>query len=253
MAKCRNTTPLERSIYEEICRYNGIKAKELSQILKVDRKTINRCLYGSPIIHELCFQDREYLWHGLIQQARPHFGLEEFCGYYSTIDEFLSLSEEEWFSRLLEGCDRIGRSLNDTRGLYHSFSDCYSVIINLFSDLEEILKPDWEIAFEVRIKKAQSIRIFADVLIITENRVFSLEFKMKDSIDPEEVQQSAKYSEYLEIIFGQNYDVIAALVLTRSLDLYTYAPLKNTDAEIPVCSGDMLFNLFDEYISFLKK
>ena len=75
---------------------------------------------------------------------------------------------------------------------------------------------------------------------------------MKDKIDPEEVSQAAKYSPYLEVLFGQGYDVIPVLVLTRASDLYTYAPLPGTSAEIPVCSGDMLFNIFDEYMGFLE-
>ena len=69
----------------------------------------------------------------------------------------------------------------------------------------------------------------------------------------EEVLQSAKYVEFLEVLFGPGYDVIPALVLTRAADLYTHTPIGNTDAVLPVCSGDMLFNLFDEYIGFLRK
>ena len=52
----------------------------------------------------------------------------------------------------------------------------------------------WEIAFELRLKRARHVRIYADVLVITEDRVFSLEFKMKDKIDPDEaLEQAAKY------------------------------------------------------------
>lgn len=35
-------------------------------------------------------------------------------------------------------------------------------------------------------------------------------------------------------------------------DLYQYAELAGTTAEIPICSGDMLFNIFDEYLGFLE-
>lgn len=75
--------------------------------------------------------------------------------------------------------------------------------------------------------RAKYIRIYADVLVITENKVFSLAFKMKDRIDPEEILQAAKYTEYLEVLFGPAYDVIPALVLTRATDLYRYEPLGN--------------------------
>lgn len=204
-------------------------------------------------MRELCYQDGGYRWHGLIRQDRPHAGLGDFCGYYSTVEDFLLLDEEHWFDAMLEGCRRVGRNLNDKRGLFHSFRDCRETMVQLFADLDGVCRPDWEIAFELRIRRAKYIRIFADVLVITEDRVFSLEFKMKDKIDPEEVLQAAKYVEYLEVLFGPGYDVIPALVLTRAADLYTHTPLGNTDGVLPVCSGDMLFNLFDEYLDFLKK
>ena len=35
-------------------------------------------------------------------------------------------------------------------------------------------------------------------------------------------------------------------------ELYEYAPVTGTDYEIPVCSGDMLFNVLDEYLGFLN-
>ena len=113
----------------------------------------------------------------------------------------------------------------------------------------------WEIVFELRIKKARHIRIYADVLVITEKYVFSLEFKMKDEIEDDDVVQAAKYNQYLEILFGPEYEVISGLVLTGATDLYEYVPIDkdNPDlAEIPVCSGDMLFNIFDEYIGFYE-
>ncbi len=89
------------------------------------------------------------------------------------------------------------------------------------------------------------------MLVITENRVFSLEFKMKHTIEPGEVEQAAKYSPYLEIVFGPDYEVIPVLVLTRASDLFRFVPIGDADAELPVCSGDMIFNVFNEYLAFL--
>ena len=244
----------EMAIYSTICSSDGIKARDIAPAANTDRATVNRYLYGSPFMKELCWQDREYRWRGLIRQARPHKGLEDFCGYYSTVNEFLSLSEKKWFDRLCEGCTKIGRNLNDTRGLFHSFLDSRRVMEELFEALDDVGYAgygNWEICFELRIKRSSHIRIYADVLLITEDKVFSLEFKMKDAIDPEEVAQAAKYCSYLEVVFGPSYDVIPALVLTAAADLYDYAPLAGSDALIPVCSGDMLFNLLDEYIGVI--
>ena len=247
------TDTLERAIYSEICSRDGIKAKDIGKKIAADRKTINQYLYKAPFMRELCYQDRDFRWHGLIRQSRPHIGLGDFCGYYGTVQEFLALKENEWFEAMLSGCRNIGRNLNDTRGLFHSFLDCREVMRQLFSDLEDIYQPDWEIAFELRINRAKYIRIYADVLVITEDKAFSLEFKMKDKIELEEVLQSAKYTEYLEVLLGEDYDVIPCLVLTKADDLYRHVPLGESDALLPVCSGNMLFNLFDEYMGFLDE
>lgn len=242
---------IERDIYALICSSDGIKAREIAGKLKRDRSVINHYLYASPYMRELCYRDEGYHWHGYIRQTRPHRGLEDFCGYYSSAGEFLELEEEEWFENLKSGCRAIGRNLNDTRGLFHSFRDTAKTMRELFSDLGSVPYQNWEIAFELRIKKSRTIRIYADVLVITEKYVFSLEFKMNDKIEEEEVSQAAKYSAYQEILFGPDYDVIPVLVLTGAHDLYRYVQLKGTTAELPVCSGDMLFNVFDEYLGFL--
>ena len=244
----------EREICAVICQHNGIKAKEIAEMFETDRKAINQILYGSPLLQELCFMDRENRWHGIISQKRPHTGLQEYAGYYALAGDFLDLTEEEWLEKLAEGCTNIGRSLNDTRGLFHSFKDCRIQIVRLFRDLQEMLGEEclnWEVAFELRLKRARYVRIYADVLIITENRVFSLEFKMKDRINPEEVLQAAKYCPSLEIMFGPEYDIIPVLVLTAAHDYFDYAQIGKADALLPVCSGDMLFNAFNEYICFL--
>ena len=244
---------IERAIFAVICKNDGIKAREIGKALGKERSVINRYLYGSPYIKELCYQDRDYRWHGLIRQSRPHYGLEDFSGYYSDVDTFLRTPCSEWLDALKEGCVYIGRNLNDTRGLVHSFEDAHDTMARLFEDLDEVEYLSWEIVFELRIKKAKHIRIYADVLVITEKYVFSLEFKMKDEIEGDDVKQAAKYNEYLEVLFGPDYEVISGLVLTTATDMYEYVRIdsdREDSAEIPVCSGDMLFNIFNEYMGF---
>lgn len=243
----------EIKLYETICRNDGIKAREIARQTGIDKTELNRLLYLSPFVHELCYRDDDYRWHGLIRQTRPHYGLYDFCGYYDTVENFMTLSEEAWMEQLQEGCRRIGRNLNDTRGLLHSFRDSRNVMVQLFHDLKALDTTSWEICFELRIRRTRYIRIFADVLVITENKAFSLEFKMKDTIEPEELKQAVKYSRYLDVIFGSDYEVIPALVLTRAEDLYSWETLPDSDLEVPVCSGDMLFNLFDEFMGFLEQ
>ena len=250
-----NTQDQERAVCAVICGSRGIRAREIAARLGLERGTVNRILYRSPLMKELCWQDPDYRWHGLVRQERPHVGLQEFAGYTGSVGEFLALTEEEWLDRLTEGCTNIGRNLNDTRGLFHSFRDCREQMLRLFADLREMLGEqtlDWEIAFELRLKRSRYVRIYADVLVITEDRVFSLEFKMKDRIEPEEVLQAAKYVPYLEIVFGPDYEIIPVLVLTAAAETFDFVPIGESDRLLPVCSGDMLFNVFDEYIGFLN-
>lgn len=244
---------IERDIYSVICKHDGIRARKIAAVLQKERSVVNHYLYHSPFMKELCYTDSGYFWHGLIRQAVPHTGLGDFCGYYGMVTEFLKTEREEWLEELKQGCRKIGRNLNNTRGLFHSFLDEYDTMRQLFLDLEDVDVSAWEIAFELRIKKAGRIRIYADVLVVADGYVFSLEFKMKNKIEPQEISQAAKYCEYIEVLTGPDYDVIPALVLTGAHDFYVYAPYGSTTAEIPVCSGDMLFNLFDEYLGFLEQ
>lgn len=248
----RDINETEIRMYSLICSNDGIKARDIARKVGVEKADINRLLYNAPFIHELCYRDTDFNWHGLIRQAHPHTGLGDFCGYYGSVERFLGQTEEEWLEELKCGCKSIGRNLNDTRGLIHSFRDARETMIGLFQDLNMPDASSWELCFELRIRKARHIRIYADVLVITGDKVFSLEFKMKDMIDPEEELQAVKYAKYLEVIFGPEYEVIPALVLTRASDLYTWQQLPESTAELPVCSGDMLFNLFDEYYGFLQ-
>lgn len=245
------TDQIERELYALICRNHGIKAKDIAGQLGLDRKTVNQYLYNAPFIHELCYRDDKYFWYGRIEQRRPHIGLKQFSGWYGSVVNFMDLDEEKWLARLKEGCRRIGRNLNDTRGLFHSFLDCRQTMVQLFDDLEDIEFKDWEIVFELRIKRAGTIRIYADVLVITDKYVFSLEFKMCDVPDDEQISQAVKYTPYLEVIFGPDYEIVPVLVLTGAHDYYEWLALSDSALEIPVCSGDMLFNIFDEYYSFL--
>lgn len=158
----------------------------------------------------------------------------------------------EFFEQLKRGCQNIGRNLNDTRGLFHSFEDTYNTMQNLFGDLFGSRMPysaweKWEIAFELRIKRAKTIRIYADVILITDNKVFSLEFKMKDTEEAEDIAQAVKYCEYLEVLFGPEYDVIPALVLTTGADIYKDVQMVDSTAVVPVCSGDRLSALIKDY------
>lgn len=247
-------SPEELQIYALISRKDGIKAREISRETGIEKKDVSRWMVSSALMRELCYQDSDYRWHALVRQKAPYEGLYEFSGWYGTVNEFMAEDEDAWLAELERGCRRIGRNLNDSRGLIHSFLDCRETMLALFADLKEMRVPteNWEIVFELRFNLKRYIRIYADVLVITQDRVFPLEFKMKDRIDPEEVLQAAKYVPYLEILFGKDKDIYPALVLTGTSELFENVQIGATDYILPVCSGNMLFNVFNEAMSFLR-
>ena len=176
-------SPEELKIYALISRRNGIKARAISRETGIDKTEVSRRLVSSALMRELCYQDSDYRWHALMKQQAPYEGLYEFSGWYGTVREFTAENEETWLKELSEGCTRIGRNLNDTRGLIHSFRDCRETMLSLFTDLKDmgVATEKWEITFELRFNLRRYIRIYADVLVITQNRVFPLEFKIEDS------------------------------------------------------------------------
>lgn len=251
--------PSEKAVYALIAGHDGLKAREIASFMSqsrfaLSRTEVNRILSSSALMREMCYQSKDYRWHALLRDAAPHEGLYEFSGWYGTAGEFLSFSDDAFLSSLQDGCRRIGRSLSDTRGLLHSFADCRQTLLVLFDDLTRLLGPsclDWELAFEFRLNRARFIRLFADVLVFTPRHLFSLEFKMKNAVDPAEVLQAAKYIPFLDLLFP-SLDAVPALVLTRAADLFSFVPIGDSDAVLPVASGDMLFNVFNEYLGFLR-
>ena len=48
------------------------------------------------------------------------------------------------------------------------------------------------------------------------------------------------------------HEVIPALVLTGATELFAFVPIGTSGSILPLCSGDMLFNVFDEYLGVLS-
>ena len=65
---------VERQVRSVICQSDGIKAREIARLLNLDRAAVNHVLYHSLLLQELCWQDGDYLWHGIIRQSRLHAG-----------------------------------------------------------------------------------------------------------------------------------------------------------------------------------
>lgn len=249
----RSDGALGADIYSLIASGDGITAREIGHRLGVDRTAVNRQLCNYPFIRDLCYHDEGFRWHGLIRQRTPHDGLYDYADWYGTVAEFLAQPEEAWLGEPKAGCARIGRNLNDTRGLIHSFLDTGQTMRQLFDDLRRcgVACDGWELVFELRIRTARWVRIYADVVVIAPACAFSLEFKMKDEAPQSEVDQAAKYVPYLQTVLGPRLPVTPALVLTRAADTFEMLTAGN-GLHVALASGDALLNVFDEPLRFLS-
>ena len=93
----------EIKLYETICRNDGIKVREIARLTGVEKTELNRLLYNAPFIHELCYRDKDYHWNGLIRQTRPHYGLQDFCGYYDIHDGSTDAAKEALIKKVNAG------------------------------------------------------------------------------------------------------------------------------------------------------
>ena len=62
--------------------YNGTKATDRFSVIAGGMIRVVEPLYVRVGVgygaHNLCWQDKEYRWHGIVRQGRPHTGLQEF-------------------------------------------------------------------------------------------------------------------------------------------------------------------------------
>lgn len=64
-----HSSETDRAICAAICRSSGIRAKDIAAELGIERKTVNQVLYSSPLMKELCWQNNDYRWHGIVRQS----------------------------------------------------------------------------------------------------------------------------------------------------------------------------------------
>lgn len=149
---------------------------------------------------------------------------EKLCGkaekkrycYCSSLQDFFSIDKKEWLSIMKrEFSLEYGLQLGKLQEL--AWEDC-------FDNLQEFLRlidnknKMFDIIFEYSLPYEFGRR--PDVLLISEEQVIILEFKMKDKFLPEDIDQVAAYA---RDISGYHYEsrnklVIPILVLTKSVN-----------------------------------
>ena len=149
---------------------------------------------------------------------------EKLCGkaekkrycYCSSLQDFLSIDKKEWLSIMKrEFSLEYGLQLGKLQEL--AWEDC-------FDNLQEFLRlidnknKMFDIIFEYSLPYESGRR--PDVLLISEEQVIILEFKMKDKFLPEDIDQVAAYARDISEYHyeSRNKLVIPILVLTKSVN-----------------------------------
>lgn len=163
-----------------------------------------------------------------------------YC-YANKIDAFLQEQEEQW---LVQMCSEFegnfpGLELGELQKL--AWVDCFK---HLQAELSKCTIPDGYIVFEYVLPMEGGRR--PDVLLLIENKLFILEFKMKGGYQRADYDQLCGY--YRDLC---NYhyesaklDVVAGLVLTQSINKLT-----EIENDISILSSDKLKVFLDKHLT----
>jgi DUF2075 family protein len=152
------------------------------------------------------------------------------CCYSNSIGGFLGANRDEWLQEMRSAfSDEYWLALGDSQE--HAWVDCFDTLQDQLSSLD----PAYSIIFEYALPYESGRR--PDVILLSKEQVLILEFKMKPTALPEDVDQAGAYARDIrEYHFeSRDKDVKAVLVLTRAKGIH---PTNN--AGVTVCSGDCL-------------
>lgn len=162
----------------------------------------------------------------------PKCIMNERCCYASVFSEFKSISEEEFIKKMKSAfSEEYALALGSEQ--IHAWKDCFKVMQELNLD------PSVGIIFEYALPYESGRR--PDVILLSEDKVLILEFKMKNGILEADVDQAAAYARDIrEYHFeSRNREVIPYLVLTRA------SGINETRIEVTCVSADNLADVID--------
>ena len=160
--------------------------------------------------------------------------MNERCCYAAPVSEFLHENESDFIKKMKSAfSDEYVLALGQEQ--IHAWKDCFGVMQDM------VMNPDDGIIFEYALPYESGRR--PDVLLVSEEHVIILEFKMKNTILDADVDQVAAYArDICEYHFeSRDKSVVPVLVLTRA---------KNIDEIINgvhCVSSDNLQIIIDDY------
>ncbi|WP_181137237.1 hypothetical protein [Vibrio hyugaensis] len=161
--------------------------------------------------------------------------------YADKIGAFLQVQEEQWLTQMSSEFESNfpGLELGDLQK--RAWADCFK---HLQVELSKCTLSDGYIIFEYVLPMEGGRR--PDVLLLIENKLFILEFKMKDGYQRADYDQLCGYYRDLCNYHHESakLDVIAGLVLTQST-----SKLAEIESDISILSSDKLRAFLDKHLT----
>ena len=139
--------------------------------------------------------------------------MKRYC-YANSVENFLNENKNNWL-KIMENNFREKHNLKLEQGQILAWEDSFDWLKKILVKIEEI-KKNFNIIFEYELPYEGGRRI--DVIILSNEKVFILEFKMKKNFLVEDIDQTIAYfRDIQEYHFeSRNKKIIPILVLTKS-------------------------------------
>lgn len=159
------------------------------------------------------------------------------CCYASKVDEFLNMPKKEW-KREMRSAFKEETDLPLSQSQVDAWDDCYEALHHeLNNDYA-----DFGIVFEYVLPYENGRR--PDVVLVSEELVLILEFKRKQFVLTEDLDQTADYARDIREYHYESREkrVVPVLVLTRGNELYDF------NKNVHICSSDRLREKIDDLV-----
>ena len=165
-----------------------------------------------------------------------------YC-YSSSVSEFLRTNKEDWLE-IMQTSFAENSTLPLDSSQINAWKDCYDVLQKVLPDFDSA-HPGFAVIFEYQLPYESGRR--PDVVLLSEEQVIILEFKMKLAIYSADLDQCTAYGRDIREYHyeSRNKEVIDALVLTKAKGI------SERDSEVGtyICSGDKLGSFLEEVVA----
>jgi len=169
-----------------------------------------------------------------------------YCCFKGTILEFLGLSKDEWLEQMKKNYSTLTNEAQSKEQIA-AWNDCYEKSLPFF---KACIKYDCYIIFEYLLPREGGRR--PDVLLLSGEHLFVLEYKMKESPTQADLDQVFAYARDLKNYHSASHSltVTPVLVLTKAINkkyhydnVYICSPDKLEELIIPKLSNKQVISL----------